>query len=433
MKLSSYYHIARRPDSTGAILSTFTGALAELDATSLAAIERLAGGADANGHISDSLLGTIPQGTLNSLRSAGIIIPDDTDERAIIDYDRVCSSFCGAPSFRILTTTGCNAFCPYCYEKGTPIIKMGEATAHDVAKYIEKNTKSNHFRLEWFGGEPLTNIPAIDIVTYDLEASGTLANATVSMVSNGILFDEALVQHAVETWQLSRVQTTLDGTEAHHNIIKQRRANGDAFSRTLHGIELLDEAGIDVSIRMNVNSSNEDDLSQMLRNIAPRLANRKHVSAYAYPLFEATRSVPKDEVLVVIRLTELLVELGFRDGAGAYPLEYRKGRCLATSNYGATIAPNGTLLPCSHVLALNDMSFGTIHGTNIYNSKRLAWVNATLPQYCDDCILLPLCQGGCKVGELNLSRINQCLVWKEALDEMILSFIKLYKTGDRCQ
>ena len=75
-------------------------------------------------------------------------------------------------NFVIFTTTDCNARCHYCYEKGSRRINMSEKTASDVAHFIIDKSKNNDISIEWFGGEPLYNFKAIDIICNILKEFG---------------------------------------------------------------------------------------------------------------------------------------------------------------------------------------------------------------------------------------------------------------------
>lgn len=88
--------------------------------------------------------------------------------------------------YNILTTTGCNARCFYCFEDGVDIKTMSSRTAEQVATYIYNNSLNTEMvELRWFGGEPLVNYKAIDIICSNLQKMGQPFYSTIS--SNGTL------------------------------------------------------------------------------------------------------------------------------------------------------------------------------------------------------------------------------------------------------
>ena len=97
-------------------------------------------------------------------------------------------------SYTILTTTGCNARCFYCYEKGTKPVTMTAETADKVVRYIVKHRGDEKVSLKWFGGEPLVNAKVIDQICTELCEQGVPFRS--KMISNGYLFDADMVQRA---------------------------------------------------------------------------------------------------------------------------------------------------------------------------------------------------------------------------------------------
>jgi sulfatase maturation enzyme AslB (radical SAM superfamily) len=54
--------------------------------------------------------------------------------------------------------------------------------------------------LDWFGGEPLFNMDVIDLISSRVRAAGF--NIMGSIVSNGYLFDDKVIQKAKDIWNL---------------------------------------------------------------------------------------------------------------------------------------------------------------------------------------------------------------------------------------
>ena len=114
-------------------------------------------------------------------------------------------------SYTILPTTDCNARCFYCYEMGRSRVPMSQETANKTADYIIRHCQGEKVSMNWFGGEPLYNKPAITTICQRLQESGIQYSS--SMISNGYLFNDDTVKEAKELWHLKWVQITLDGTE----------------------------------------------------------------------------------------------------------------------------------------------------------------------------------------------------------------------------
>ena len=181
-------------------------------------------------------------------------------------------------SYTILTTTDCNARCFYCYEIGCEKINMTEDTARKVLARIERDfsVHKKEVKLHWFGGEPLFNASVIDVITEGLKKK--VIPFSSQMVSNGYLFDETMVKKASETWNLKTVQITLDGTEEVYNRRKAYIYKGvNAFERVLHNLELIADAGIEISIRLNMDAGNIADLRALKQELKERFDGNKRV------------------------------------------------------------------------------------------------------------------------------------------------------------
>ena len=213
------------------------------------------------------------------------LVPDNFDEyKYAVQYKHVLSlmepRINALTSFLIFPTTDCNARCFYCYELGRNRVNMSDKIAHDTALFIKQKSLGNDVRLRWFGGEPLFNLRAIDIITEDLRANDVVFKS--QMTSNGYLFDESTVKRAVENWKLDSIQISLDGTEKVYNKSKAfiyRDTN--AFKRVLHNIGLLLNAGVEVNIRLNMDKHNYEDLIILCKELSERFYGNDKLNVYA--------------------------------------------------------------------------------------------------------------------------------------------------------
>ena len=158
-----------------------------------------------------------------SMRERWFVVPEDTNEKELVDLVRWMSNARKKPletitRFSIFPTTDCNARCFYCFEKGCSRIHMSQETAQKVVGFVKTRSGGQKAHLAWFGGEPLFNQSAIDTICQGLAQEGVEYYST--MVSNGYLFDEETVRKAVGSWDLKNVQITLDGTEKVYNRSK---------------------------------------------------------------------------------------------------------------------------------------------------------------------------------------------------------------------
>ena len=300
-------------------------------------------------------------------------------------------------SYTILTTTDCNARCFYCYEKGRSRIHMSDATARETAAFIIRNSHGEKVHLHWFGGEPLYNKEVITTIC------GLLADAGVSyrstMVSNGFLFDEDTVAEAVQSWNLKKVQVTLDGTEDTYNRIKNYvEPDGNPFLRVLGNIRRLVDAGVRVNIRLNIDRHNADDLLSLAELLGSEFGSDPLVGVYSHSLSEAcatgtavhhSERQRKELYDKQMLLRERLQELGLSRPAKLRH-SLKLNRCMADNDATVVIMPDGHIGKCEH---FTDSEWFAHVAEGDRDESMLASFKELRPdlEACADCPVYPDC------------------------------------------
>ena len=253
--------------------------------------------------------------------------------------------------YTILTTTGCNARCFYCYEKGTKPVVMTAETASKVVRYIVAHHGNETVTFRWFGGEPLVNAKVIDQICTELSGQGVPFHS--EMVSNGYLFDADMVQRAKDLWQLQKVQITLDGTEQTYNRVKDYVYRGvNAFERVLQNIGLLTAASIHVDIRLNVDKHNIGEMEALVQLLHQRFGTNDYLTIYSHELFvERTPEENAELFAQRMQLEQQIAACGYR-GQRLLGLqrEIRLNGCKADGDESVVIAPDGHLGKCEHYI-----------------------------------------------------------------------------------
>ena len=88
---------------------------------------------------------------------------------------------------------------------------------------------------------------------------------------------------------------------------------------------------------------------------------------------------------------------------------------------GETILPNGDLMKCCRHIG-NEPPFANVSDAIIrYNSNYARWCTPVLPEKCNHCELLPICQGGCRAEQL----IGQdgCLPRARVIDKVLTNYV----------
>jgi radical SAM protein with 4Fe4S-binding SPASM domain len=331
------------------------------------------------------------------------IVPENFQEDIILKTIRqraaipITDTYLDHPShFTILTTSACNARCFYCYEQGLKSkVHMKPEMAEKIASYIIHNAdRRDEVELDWFGGEPTFNSEAIDIISNRVAAAGI--NFRGSMISNGYLFDDDMVLKAKYEWRLVGIQITLDGTEEIYNKTKAYiyKDCESPFKRVIGNIHKLSEAGIEVSIRMNCDKHNFDNLIELVDFLKEEFKESSNIHMYVWPVFEEgfTRTEEERKTLWdnLSKIDEHIYEFTSSTSHGLM-FDVKSLHCMIDSNNSICIFPKGEIGICEHYL---DSKFVS----HIDNPTEKNWdVIREWRQYvkqegiCDDCPLQPLC------------------------------------------
>lgn len=294
--------------------------------------------------------------------------------------------------FTIFTTMDCNARCFYCYEKGQPRISMTDKIAKDTADFILKTSSGSSVDIRWFGGEPLLNTNAIDIICNTISKNG--ARFKSSMITNGLLFTDSIISKAKKFWKLNRVQITLDGPKNVYQRTKSyKNAVGDEFDRVIDNISKLINDQIKVSIRLNQGLYNTSDLLELIDILSDRFGGKDLLSVYNSLLYdgkvEPDNLSEKEMYERFIIIQNKLIKCGL---LRSNPLKkkIRFSHCMADNDSSVIITPKGEIGKCEHFT--NKHLVGNIYDSQFDFNEILRWKEQYQPTLkCFKCPLYPQC------------------------------------------
>lgn len=337
------------------------------------------------------------------LQERWLAVPEDTNENELVELVRwTRKTIRREPketvNYTILTTTDCNARCFYCYEKGCTKVTMTRETARKAAAYIKAHCADKEVKISWFGGEPLMNSAAIDWICRDLREAGIGFKSQI--VSNAYLFTDEIVDKSVTGWNVKNVQVTLDGTEQVYNRSKAYvDAEGSAYRVVLANIRRMLKAGIAVTVRLNMDLHNADDLFALAEELAEQFAGQKGLHVYAHLLFDTNKpwhghhTGREWEMLYdkLYRLEEILSARGLmsrkRQGLTREPM---LNHCMADSGNSAVILPDGHLGLCEHFT--DSEFFGHVDREDRDQAMIASWREPWDPiPECGECLFAPEC------------------------------------------
>ena len=331
------------------------------------------------------------------LREWFFVPADFNEQKQSLDVRRLARRFLPkkrvVTGFTILTTTDCNARCFYCYEKGWDRVPMSEQTARDVAAYIARMSGGNEVSLNWFGGEPLYNRSAIEIILEELRRREVPYHS--SMVTNGYYLDPETAMRAKQDWHVDKIQITLDGTREVYNRTKAYiEKDENAFERVLTNVAGALKAGIKVDLRLNLDNHNADDLHKLVDELAVRFAGSEGLFVYAALLKEHVGrihhfSTVAEETEKYLSLQKKLDEYGFSKNK-VLEKEQRGNCCMADNDGHEVITPDGHIGRCDHYVTTELV--GSIYDPVRDKEKIRSWKELSEPYpECDGCPLYPGC------------------------------------------
>ena len=335
------------------------------------------------------------------LQEHWFVVPQDTNDQELADMvkwvleTRDCKSG-DITHYTIFPTTDCNARCFYCYELGRSRIPMTQETAEKTVQYIKAHCGGNKVSLMWFGGEPLYNQHAIDTICEGLHREGVEFSSR--MISNSYLFDGEVVKKAVESWNLKHVQISLDGTEDVYNRSKAFiYREGSPYQRVLSNMERILDAGIRVSVRLNMDLYNAENLMELVEELSHRFQGKRGLRVYAHVLFEKNEAMAgshteegwqkRDEAMQKLR--DKIEQCGLA-GKGGIPKSMKINQCMADCGKAVTILPTGDIGLCEH---FSENEFIGHIDREGFNQQMIKSWKERMPQIpeCAECFYYPVC------------------------------------------
>lgn len=399
----------------------------------------------------------VPGALCEQLLTGGFLIPAGTDEVAIV-RERYWRARRETPmTLTITTTMDCNLGCYYCYEERSGA-QLGELDIAAIVQHAEGRLRASRRRalhVDWYGGEPLLNMPALETGSAALQALCARLGVAygASIVSNGTAWPSD-VGAFVSRHRLQQVQISFDGLAAHHDKRRHYRRGrapdpqASPFARAAAVVDaLLDHVRVDV--RLNLDRQNQRDLLPFIDFMRERgWFNRRFPavfqparisafsdrSAFLRPheipadAFESLRAVAREAIGGAIALEESEVPDGF-----PYP---RTSVCGALADDSSVIGADGGVYRCGLQVGEPYRQVGQIRqpvrkllpmlrGPAETIATDAAWWAAFDPTAlptCSRCSFLPVCWAGCPKRHLDRDETaiaEQGAYWRRNLARLV--------------
>ena len=381
-----------------------------------------------------------------SLKSRGYIFDSQSEEKEHINrmirmIERTKSAI-EPNEFVICPTVGCNLRCTYCFESDAQhkcFSLMSDEQLNTIFNYIkgyvakyneqknsEKSVNKKLPNILLYGGEPLLK-NNFHIVKKVLDFARQ-TKILVSIITNATTIDDACCKLLNEYKnEIPSIQVTMDGNKSIHDKRRIRADGSGTFESICGGINSILEIGIKVSLRINVDAENIENLSELKEVFEKQgwLSNPLF-SPYASPvqwhdckerpcnfmtpsnilngLMEKGFYGKEDSFLKTVLSPVYSITTSFFNTPGDKPNPWKPIYCEGMSGAQYCFTPDGNVATCLSCVGNYDYRIGTFDGNGVHiDEDRLkAWTDRDRfkIEKCKNCKFVFLCGGGCPLDAL---------------------------------
>ncbi len=364
----------------------------------------------------------------------GIILESDIDELKIIKDEYWFNKYTDETlNISILTTLACNFACPYCFETRRNV-RLTPKIENAIFEFIKEQSVNKKFvHVDWYGGEPLLNYDSIKSLSQKLIKLSAERGFTYysSITTNGYLLNKEKIDELVK-YNLRSAQITLDGPKEIHDKMRPLINQEGTYDTIINNIRYATQF-ITINLRVNINAENHlkiDGLLEEIKNIPNLNLAIKAIVPASYKEYNKDVLSAQDYANIVINKYKYAQRLGINTAIDNIFEGSMHRYCIVDSDSQFIISPTGKIFKCGESYA--DDEKGIIGGLDengrivIDDQRKPFWDKDPFSfEECKNCILLPLCLGGCQMKRL-IKKVEPCSPeYKYSLDELIKIYYNL--------
>jgi uncharacterized protein len=347
----------------------------------------------------------------------------------------------------ICPTFACNFSCPYCFENSqnsSSIMRM--QTMDRVVAFAESFLGAKELSVCWYGGEPTLAFDVIRTLSKKLMRLG-LEYKDASLVTNGFLLNHDIIGE-LNDLRISSIQITLDGKASVHDRRRPLAGGRPTYERIRANIDRLMNSSYSgrCSVRVNIDKLNMSSYASFQSELLEQYPEGR-LSVYpGHVDISLAHPYSQDCVLNINEWSKFTRELYFNDGiiplGGLYPNSNKCNSCVANSQNGFVIGPEGELYKCWEDVGQHQMTIGNIHENDSISDPELIALYSIGTDPFDDeeciaCSVFPICGGGCVNKRLRTKfqgekGLQYCSTYRENLSETLETYIQHYRAKENC-
>ena len=275
---------------------------------------------------------------------------------------------------------------------------MNFECANKIVKFILEHKDVEKVNINWFGGEPLLNIPIIEYITEQLRKNRIHFKAII--ITSGYYIDKVDIITLKEKWNVENIQITLDGTKEEYEKRKRyKNKEKNIFEKVISNIKKFINNKIYVSIRLNIDKKNKDNILELVKYLKHKFSLNSYLNIYIaflnYSLLSELMLSKKEREEIVLNIYEELPVyscLSYENVLSNIPQIYG---CLYDDPQAYVIDSKGYIYKCEHYIGIYDKSIGNIYEDDI--NKKIYKIKGKRSDNtkCKKCVFYPKCLNGC--------------------------------------
>lgn len=375
-------------------------------------------------------------GELKELMHEKALFAPDIDVPPTFQTEGIVKSAC------FLVAHDCNLRCKYCFADegefgGKRKLMTKEVGERAVDYIIEKSKTRKHLEIDFFGGEPLTNLPVVRHITNYVRKREKETGKTfkLTLTTNGMLLTDEVIKFLNEE-NISLV-LSLDGRKEVHDRMRPTLGGKGSYDKVVKNFQKLVKSRNEENyfLRGTYTSYNKDFVKDVLNMVDEGFSI---VSVEPVVAKDTDYAIKEQDLPQIFAEYDKLVDIYLerkKRGKGFYffhfQMDLSSGPCVAKRLAGCgagheyyAISAEGDLYPCHQFVGREKYKLGTVFtGVSCDKWPRYFRNSHVLnKEECKNCWARFFCSGGCHANadlfnnDIRIPYRIGCLIQKKRLE-----------------
>lgn len=343
----------------------------------------------------------------------------------------------------------CNFRCKYCYmsfdEKTNHDSNISKDVQNGIINFVRKNIKKyTALHVDWFGGEPLMDIAAIQYISEHLIKICEKVKKPYEAVitTNGYLLTERNIDILLKN-KVRHIAVTIDGLRERHNFLRTLKNGTATFDRIIDNLKYIRDyiktQTLSISIRSNMTIEALETIEKYYHFYNDLFGNDRRFSLFLRPVKNmGGESVNQlDDILfqnsnidfgfVFQRLEKVIDKIQFDSNF----IDIRIGgmKCYSNNLNSFTIGVDGLVTKCDESIEEIGIGYLTADGEMILDENKHAdWLcSIQISEKCENCFYSCCClMDPCPKARIIENGKESCPAAVHEIDSLLRLYVKSY-------